>query len=95
MFANILVADRTSAADGSTRKEQVICWFLCSDSDKKAPRLAAAPWQTKFGNEPGLFGLLGSFLVGLLGFLCHANLLPSFRRLLLGQAKRMNRNPVR
>ena len=51
--------------------------------------------NTKFGNGPGLLGLFGSFLVGLLGFLCHANLLPSFSRLLTGHAKRVNRDRAR
>ena len=49
------------------------------------------PWRhykTKFVNWSGLLGFFGSFLVGLLGFLCHADLLPSLKRLLPGHAKR-------
>src|SRR5258707_9789863 len=38
---------------------------------KKAPRLIAAPLRNENRKRVRLLGLLGSFLVGLLGFLCH------------------------
>jgi hypothetical protein len=57
--------------------------------------MAVAPLQNQIWERARLLGLFCSFLVGLLGFLCHANLLMSLRRLLLGQAKRMNRDPAR
>ena len=47
---------------------------------KKAPRRAAAPLQNQIWIGPGLLGLLGGFLVGLFGFLCHADLLVSVSR---------------
>src|SRR5258707_11973093 len=61
---------------------------------KRAPRLIAAPLRNENRKRVRLLGLLGSFLVGLLGFLCHKNLLPSFSRL-FGQGKLANCDPAR
>jgi hypothetical protein len=87
-FAN---AVRGGALKGRATQEHRLKPVL----QKKAPRLAAAPLQNHTRIGPKLLGLFGGFLVGLLGFLCHENLLPSFSRLLHGQAKRRNRHAAR
>jgi hypothetical protein len=97
VFAIIFVRDKTSATAGLTgecrRSEDP-----CGRSTTKQRRRGGWPrrlCKTEFGNWSGLLGFLGGFLVGLLGFLCHADLLPSFSRLLLGHAERVNRGPAR
>jgi hypothetical protein len=80
---------RSAEKESNPRTQAKAC------ATKKAPRLAAAPLQNQTRIGPRLLGLFGGFLVGLLGFLCHENLLPSFSRLLQGQAKRRNRHAAR
>jgi hypothetical protein len=74
---------------------QVICWFLRSVNDKKgaaASRGALAKRNSETG--PAYLAFLGAFLSAFLAFFAMQNLLPSFSRLLLGQAERVNCNPA-